>query len=92
MPDLYLMKDGVGYWVEVKLRHANYRRDKMSEAQWYWYHNRRMDFGRYLRYGIVESAEELLEWAQRPWEFTSDNRVHIPDYHYKRYEEWRRGR
>ena len=83
LPDLYLMKDGRSCWVEVKLRHANYMRDQMRDAQWYWYHNRRDDFSLWLRYAIVESAEELLEWVKH------GSNVFIPEYHYKRYEEWR---
>ena len=85
LPDLYLMKDGAGYWVEVKLRHANYMRDQMSDVQWQWYHNRRGDFGVYLRYAIVGDVEELLEWvnAKGVWD------THIPAYHYARYEQWK---
>ena len=83
LPDLYLMKDGAGYWVEVKLRHANYMRDQMSDVQWQWYHDRRDDFGPNLRYTIAETGGELLEWLE------TNVSVRIPDYHWKRYIEWK---
>ena len=83
LPDLYLMKDGAGYWVEVKLRHANYMRDQMRDVQWRWYHTRRKDFGPNLRYAIVDSGFELLAWLE------TNVSVRIPDYHWKRYIEWK---
>ena len=96
LPDLYLMKGGVSYWVEVKLRHANYMRDQMSDAQWTWYHNRRNDFSHFLRYAVVESAKELIDWVDA-WGAVEGSIVvqhvqYIPEYHYQRYEAWRRGR
>ncbi len=84
LPDLYLMKGNVSFWVEIKRRYANYQRDQISPAQWAWFHERREDFGRNLRYGIVENAEELLEWVQ------GRRNRHISAYHWGRYEAWRR--
>ena len=89
LPDLYLMKDGVSYWVEVKLRYANYMRDQMHDAQWAFYHARRNDFGEHLRYAIVESGEELIEWVT---DLSYIVYKSIPEYHWERYETWRRGR
>ncbi len=86
LPDLYLMKKNVSFWVEIKLRYANYQRDQMRDAQWLFYHVRRNDFGPNLRYAIVENAEEVVEWVQ------SRRDKHISAYHWIRYEAWRRSR
>ena len=94
LPDLYLMKAGVGYWIEVKARHANYMRDQVSDAQWQWFHDRRPHFGASLRYAIVEDADGLVDFVldedrgkHHPYDCTS-----IPEYHVDRYIQWRRGR
>jgi hypothetical protein len=96
LPDLYMCKNGVSVWVEVKLRHANYMRDQMHDAQWQWYHDRRDDFGPNLRYAIIENVDELLAWLtvldiRRHTERHTEP-TYIPEYHWERYNQWRRGR
>ena len=85
LPDLYLMKDGVSYWIEVKARHANYMRDQMHDAQWQWFHDRKKDFNFFLRYAIVADADELVEWVEAE---TVMEGPHMSIYHYARYEKW----
>lgn len=95
VPDLYICKGGISWWVEIKPRYANYMRDQMSDAQWRWYHTRREDFGWSLRYAILENEYDLLDFI-RPTEKQGDSSdmhiVVIDTYHRSRYENWRRGR
>jgi hypothetical protein len=91
LPDLFLMKDGVGIFAEVKLSYANYMRDQMHDAQWQWYHDRRDHWGKYLRYAIIGSAEELLTYLSLNYNDYQEP-TFISEYHWGRYEQWRRGR
>lgn len=94
VPDLYIMYNGVSWWVEIKPRYANYMRDQMSTLQWQWYHERREDFGYFLRYTIVEDEDELLNFVLNSGSLPDPDwfSVGIPEYHLGRYEQWRRGR
>ena len=84
LPDLYLMKDGVSYWVEVKAKY-NGTRDQLSDAQWQWYHDRRDDFNFFLRYAIVETAEELIDWATS--EIVTED-AYMSAYYKDKYKKW----
>ena len=89
VPDLYLMGEGKSWWIEIKPKYANYMRDQMSTHQWQWLHARYQMFSDTIRYAIVENSEELLnavlhgEYSQVVW---------MTDYHWDRYNKWRRGR
>ena len=86
-PDLYVMWRGRSWWIEIKPRYQNYMRDQMSDVQWQWFHDRRDDFSEHIQYAIVEDAEELLTAIQMGLE-----PIKISDYHWDRYETWRKGR
>ena len=85
LPDLYLLREGVSYWIEVKARYGNSMRDQMSDSQWLWFHERKDDFNFFLRYAIVGSTEELVEWVESKvvWE-----EPHMDAYHKKYYALW----
>ena len=86
LPDLYMIKNGVSYWVEVKAKY-NGSRDQLSDAQWQWYHDRRDDWNYHLRYAIVGTAEELIDWVTRPlYRYLYSM---VSTYHRERYEKWR---
>ena len=86
IPDLFIMRRGVGIWMEIKPRYANYMRDQMSDVQWQWFHDRVEDWGEFLRYAIVEDSATILGLAIT---FTD---WWMPEYHWDRYETWRKGR
>jgi len=95
VPDLYIMQYELSYWIEIKPKYANYMRDQMSTVQWEWFHERKEKFSPQLRYAIVTDEEELLQVALIGWD-SSPNWIepcfYMPEYHWGRYEQWRRGR
>lgn len=94
VPDLYLMHTDLSIWIEIKPRYANYMRDQMSDVQWQWFHDRRDLWSPSHQYAIVEDKDELLYVALEKgddYEWIS-NAYYIPEYHWGRYEAWRRGR
>ena len=94
VPDLYLLKAAVSWWIEIKPLYANYMRDQMSTHQWQWFHERRPHLGAGIRYAIVENAREILDFVldESRGIHTPYDCISIPEYHLARYEQWRRGR
>jgi hypothetical protein len=93
VPDLNLQREGNNWWIEIKPRYANYMRDQMSDLQWTWFHERytlETVFGIHNRYAIVTDAQELINVLD--FNILLDPFVWMPDYHWGRYDKWRRGR
>jgi hypothetical protein len=90
VPDLYLVRKGISWWIEIKPRYANYVRDQMSDDQWTWFHMRYFteSFGEKVRYGIATDADEINKILTLP----RQDFVYLPDYHWGRYDKWRMGR
>jgi hypothetical protein len=93
VPDLNLQREGFNFWVEIKPKYANYMRDQMSNLQWQWFHERytKFAFDFHNRYAIVTDSVEL-DWFIYKNLSDVDPFVWMPDYHWSRYEAWRRGR
>ena len=83
-PDLFVMWKGRVWWVEIKPQYENSMRDTMSDVQWEWFEDRRKDFVENLRYGIVESAEDLLDFV-----LMFSGNIYMDDWHADRYQRWR---
>lgn len=91
VPDLNLQRFGFNWWIEVKPRYANYMRDQMSDLQWMFFHQRYgTDFDFHNRYAIVTDAQEAVTFVDKVG--PEDPFVWMPDYHWDRYDKWRRGR
>jgi hypothetical protein len=94
VPDLYLMHQDLTIWVEIKPLYANYMRDQMSTYQWQWFHERRHLWTQNNQYAIVTDEDELLFVAleyQPDNYWWIDNAYYMPEYHWGRYENWRKG-
>lgn len=91
VPDLNIQREGINWWIEIKPRYANYMRDQMSDLQWKWFHDRYTSetFGITNRYAIVTDAQELNERLVDS--LALGDFVWMPEYHWDRYDKWRRG-
>jgi hypothetical protein len=93
VPDLNCQREGFNFWIEIKPRYANYRRDQMSDLQWQWFHDRytQFAFNFHNRYAIVTDEVEL-DWFLYKNLSGVDPFVWMPEYHWARYDKWRMGR
>jgi hypothetical protein len=88
VPDLYLQRHGISWWIEIKPRYANYMRDQMSDLQWTWFHDRYVSdaFGPRVRYGIAQDADEIHKILG----LATQDFVYMENYHWNRYDNWRK--
>lgn len=92
VPDLNIQWCNINFWIEIKPRYANYMRDQMSDIQWTWFHERFTNdcFGFNNRYAIVTDHDELIDFFYG--NILNDITVWMPEYHWDRYDRWRKGR